>query len=227
VVTRTGTPLILAVQRASESWIHLPIAAHPSGAVDPAAIVVGVRTRLCIVCALVTITACAKEAPPETLDATTTSSESSAGHVGELFQDPQSTYTMEIDPSWTKAPGTLVEEIEVWKVGRSVDGFTPNVNVLTQQAPNLDLEEYVELSRDSADGAGFDLVEVTIVEGANGQPLGVMEYTGRQGAHELHWLGVFALKDDRAVVATLTAPPDTFDELVIDVRPLLLTLENM
>jgi hypothetical protein len=44
------------------------------------------------------------------------------------------------------------------------------------------------------------------------------------GAGPLEFLAVFAVRDGTAVVATLTAPADSFDSLANDVEPYLLTL---
>ena len=176
---------------------------------------------------VVVVSGCAQEASPDEIGSVTTASRTSSEGTREIFRDPQRTYTIELGRDWRELPGTLVEEIEAWQVGATEDGFTPNVNVLTQAAPGLDLQEYVDLSGESGeDLGGYEVIDLSIVDGAHGQ-LGVMDYTSRQGSHDLHHLGVFAVADDRAIVATLTAPEAVFDALREEVWPYLLTLQNI
>jgi hypothetical protein len=46
---------------------------------------------------------------------------------------------MTVPDPWVLLPGVFVAEIEAWTVGPPQEGFAPNVNVLTQAAPGLDL----------------------------------------------------------------------------------------
>ena len=48
----------------------------------------------------------------------------------------------------------MVAEVEVWFVAEPDAGFVPNVNVLTQAIPAMELEEYLDLS--VAQGTGPD-----------------------------------------------------------------------
>jgi hypothetical protein len=145
----------------------------------------------------------------------------------ELFEDPQGTYEIAVDPDWVPNHGALVAGLEVWFVGEtSPSGFGPNVNILTQDAPGVDLGEYLELSIQNAPALiqDFRLIDQGLIEGAAGQPLGIMEYEGLTSGQFLRFLGIFALKDGRATVATLTTPPREFDVIRFSVEPYLLTL---
>jgi hypothetical protein len=147
--------------------------------------------------------------------------------AGNSFTDPQGTYTMSIGPEWTDLPSTMVAEVETWAVGDPDAGFTPNVNVLTQDAPGMDREEYMELSVASLESIDAELVEHAFVTGPNGGSLGLMEYIAQPPgvSGDLHFIAVFDLRDGTAIVATYTASLERFDELRAAVEPYLLTLE--
>jgi hypothetical protein len=141
------------------------------------------------------------------------------------FVDPQGSYEIEVDPDWEASHGTMVAEVEAWLVAEPSDGFAPNVNVLTQAVPGMDLDGYLDLSVAQAPAMlqDFELVRRDVVEGAANE-LGVMEYTGTQGGRPLHFLATVAVGDGTAIVATFTVPPEAFDDLRCEVEPFLLTL---
>jgi hypothetical protein len=145
---------------------------------------------------------------------------------GPLFQDPQGTYTMTVDPAWTERSGEIVAEIEQWLVGPVEDGFVPNVNVLTQAAPGVDMEEYLRLSSENAPRlvTDFNLVRSKVVTGPTGNLLGEMEYSAQSGTHALHFLAVVSLAHGQAIVATLTTTEATFTTIEARVEPFLVTL---
>jgi hypothetical protein len=145
--------------------------------------------------------------------------------VGEVFEDPQGSYEIEVDPDWDAQHGTFAAEIEAWIVGDPQDGFAPNVNVLTQLAPGLDLSTYLDRSSEQGPSLipDFELLNVDVVDGI-GSDLGLLEYEGTQNGRPLHFLATVAVGDGTAVVATFTAPPDVFDESRGDIEPYLLTL---
>ena len=72
---------------------------------------------------------------------------------------------------------------------------------------------------------GFELVSVDVVEGT-ADDLGVLEFTGTQNDRPLQFLATVAVHDHTAIVATFTAPVETFDELRCEVEPFLLTLRS-
>ncbi len=165
-------------------------------------------------------------APPST-----TGSTLPAGHdvavPGTRFVDPQGTYTMQVDPGWTQRSATFVAEVEVWLVGGPQNGFASNVNVLTQSAPGVDLAQYLALSVRNGPSIidGFRIAHTETVTGAYGQQLGKIEYTARAGGRQLHFLAVIALRNGRAIVATLTAPEATYASVHTRVEPYLETLQ--
>jgi hypothetical protein len=149
-----------------------------------------------------------------------------AGPSGVRFEDPQGTYTMTVDRHWIEHSGGIVAEIEAWQVAAPSNGFAPNVNVLTQSAPGVDLATYIELSIKNGRRLvqGFRLVRSEEITGTTGAPLGVLGYTAQTGGRDLTFLAVVALRQGRAVVATLTAPTVSFADVRPRVEPFLLTL---
>jgi hypothetical protein len=154
-----------------------------------------------------------------------TAGTSSTTHAGEVFEDPQGSYEIEVDPDWDAQHGTFAAEIEAWIVGESREGFAPNVNVLTQLAPGLDMSAYLDRSIEQGPSAlpDFELLNSEVVDGTESE-LGLLEYTGTQNGRPLHFLATVAVRDGTAVVATFTAPPGIFDETRGEVEPYLLTL---
>ena len=58
----------------------------------------------------------------------------------ETFADPQGTHTLMVDPAWATLPGAFVKEVEAWSIGIVDEGFTANINVLTQETAVDDLD---------------------------------------------------------------------------------------
>jgi hypothetical protein len=144
---------------------------------------------------------------------------------GVAFKDPQGSYTIELQPGWTRMSGTPVKEIEAWSVGFDSAGFTPNVTVVTQDSQGMDLAKYMQASLDEL-GAGH-LDYSTTVTGVHGNQLGVLEYHGLVGTSTtpLHFLAVFEVRDGQAVVATLTTTDSRFPVLRKEAEPYLRTLQ--
>lgn len=144
---------------------------------------------------------------------------------GVEFDDPDGTYTMTIGAEWAAMSGALARGIETWAIGDATREFQPNVNVLTQDAPGMDLDDYLEVSVRGMRGLDLELSDHATVTTAEGE-LGMMVYSGPVPgvAADLSFLAVFGVRDGTAVVATLSAPPDRFDTLRAAVEPYLLTL---
>jgi hypothetical protein len=149
-----------------------------------------------------------------------------------LFTDPEGDYTMWVNPDWPEFHGSFISGVEAWGIPTDDPGevggepFAPNVTVLAQDVPaGVDIEGYLELSIDGAPVLleGFELVEAEVVEGPGG-PLAVMEYRGTTSGAALHFFAVFGLRADRAIIATFTALPDQYDDLLPGVEPYLFTL---
>lgn len=173
--------------------------------------------------ALLAVPACGGDDDDDAAGATSTTAAPEPVE-GEAFSDPQGSYTLTVPPGWKAQPGTMVAEIELWTVGEPVDSFAPNVNVLTQAAPGLNLEQYLDASVKSLQEAKGKVTEQKVVTGAAGQQLGVMRYTTEE-QESLKFLGVFSVKDGRAVAATFTATAGRFDTALPEVEPYLLTLQ--
>ena len=158
----------------------------------------------------------------------TTSEFSTAGTVdGDVFVDPQGTYTMTISRDWSRMSGAAADDIEFWALDASQVGFTDNVNVLTQDAPDMDLDDYMDISAENM--GGLELLDRYSVVGANGNELGVLESQGTPfGAATdtpIHFLTVVDVLDEVAIVATMSAGLDTFEARRATVEPYLLTLQ--
>ena len=160
--------------------------------------------------------------PSSTVPATSLPPRESAA-PGRTFVDPQGVYELFVPASWEANHGTVVAEIEAWLVDEPRGGFVANVNVLVQAAPGLTLDDYLELSVANAPlfAADLEVSEASLIDGDQGQPLAMMEYT----AGDLSFLGVFAMTaDGQAIVATLSVLHDDYESVRADVLPHLSTL---
>jgi hypothetical protein len=165
-------------------------------------------------------------APPTTLVVVPTRAAPAAPTTGVAFTDPQGSYTLTIGADWTDISSRMAAGTEAWAVAEGSSGFTPNVNVITQSAVDVDLDAYLATSVASVEAIDGELIEQSYVQGADGAMLGAMRYTATPAgsAGPLEFLAVIDVRDGTAVVATLTAPDDAFEALVAQVEPSLLTL---
>jgi hypothetical protein len=69
--------------------------------------------------------------------------------LGDVFVDPQGSYTMTIGDDWTPQSGTVAKEIEVWSVPTPSSEVAANVNVLNESALGMDLQQYTDISAKS------------------------------------------------------------------------------
>jgi hypothetical protein len=145
--------------------------------------------------------------------------------IGDQYIDPEGAYEIRVDPDWAFQAGGFVEGVEFWFLGPPENGLTPNVNVLTQRTGGLSLDDFTKMSIDAAPQlvGDFDLVSLDQFEVA-GEPLAILDYTGVVQGNKLHFLAVWGVRGDRAVVATLTAPTKTFATWKAVVEPYLRTL---
>ena len=152
----------------------------------------------------------------------------SAPDGAESFADPQGTYTLQVDPAWATLPGAFVKEVEAWSIGIVDEGFTANVNVLTQETTVDDLEAYIDLSLNSM--GSFVLVTNDVFTDTDGHRLGEIEFTGvvpMSGIDRpLHFLTYFDFKDGQAVVVTLSTSEATFEQARQQAEPYLRTLRE-
>jgi hypothetical protein len=156
-----------------------------------------------------------------------TSAPTSAGtpttNAAGQFVDPQGTYTIAVGDDWTEQPSTVGKEIEVWSVAPPANGFAANVNVLTQQAPGMDLKEYEDFS--ARNMGELKLIDQQEIDGKNGNRLGMFEYSGVVSGQALHFLATFDVLNGHAVVATFATDESSFAELRSKVEPFLRTLQ--
>jgi hypothetical protein len=157
-----------------------------------------------------------------------TASPSSSRPDDGSFTDPEGHYRISVADNWEPNHGAFAEGIEVWYTGPLEDDFQPNVNVLTQAVGAMTLEEYTQLSLETAPSIvqDFELLETHAEVGVNGTELVVFEYKGEVGASgALQFLAVWTVHDGKAIVATLTAKPATYQAQREAALPYLLTLE--
>src|SRR6185295_20258324 len=131
--------------------------------------------------------------------------------IGTTYNDPEGAYALQVDPAWEIQVGGVTQGVEVWFVGPSEADFRPNVNLLTQAAPGVSLDQYAQVSVANAPEfiSDFALVSQAQMDGPGGR-LAMFEYTGSYQGRQLHFLAYFGVKNDKAVVATLTTPPISF-----------------
>jgi hypothetical protein len=174
------------------------------------------------------LTACGVESnvtvgPVESSAPTSTDTPTTAG-LGGQFVDPQGTYTITIGPDWTaKQPDAVGKEIEVWSVAPPANGFVANVNILTQAAPGMNLQQYVDFS--ARNMGELTLLDQQMIDGTNGNRLGLFEYSGEISGQALHFLAAFDVLNGHAVVATFATDEDSFAALRPTVEPFLRTLQ--
>jgi len=146
---------------------------------------------------------------------------------GELFTDPQGTYTIAVDPTWVERHGISTADTEFWVIDESSSEFSPTIQLSTALNPTeLSLEDYLEASIAGTDLIldDFILLDSGTVSGESDRALGMMEFQAVTSGLNLHFLVFIGLSDDHAVVATLTASPETFEEYRVILEPYLLTL---
>ena len=145
--------------------------------------------------------------------------------IGTTYNDPEGTYTIQVDPTWEIQVGAVAAGLEVWFVGPAEGDFRPNMNVLTQAAPGMSLADYTTASVANAPAliADFKVVSESQID-ASGASIEVLEYTGTAQGRQLHFIAVFGVRSDRAIVATLTTGSATFAAWRSTVEPYLRTL---
>ena len=145
--------------------------------------------------------------------------------IGTTYNDPEGAYAIQVDPAWEIQVGGIAQGLEVWFVGPAEADFRPNLNLLTQSAPGVNLDQYSKVSVANAPSfiPDFALVAQSQIDAPGGN-LGVLEYTGSYQGRQLHFLAYYGVKNDRAVVATLTTPPISFASWRGAIEPYLKTL---
>ena len=144
--------------------------------------------------------------------------------IGTEFHDPQGRYAITVGADWSALPGVSAADIETWSIGAAGRAFAPNVNVLVQDTPGMDLDDYLAYSRTHM--GDLDVVDHRVVTGSDGRELGLIEYAGEPPGSSipLHFLAITDVGDGTAVLATFTALPDDFADLRAAVEPYMLTL---
>jgi hypothetical protein len=154
------------------------------------------------------------------------------------FSDPQGSYTIDIDPRWKATANVSRPEVESWYTNTGTVKFRDNVNIVTQEIGEMDLDQYMQLVQDQARNTvpDYSLREFRIVTvsddsetGATSKvppQLGVFAYDGKSGGDDFGFLFVASVEHGRAVLATLTAGQDRFDRVRAQVEPYLMTLRQ-
>jgi hypothetical protein len=146
----------------------------------------------------------------------------SSPSIGTTYDDPEGAYTIQVDPAWESHVGGFAEGVEVWLIGPPENGFRPNVNLLTQSVPGISLADYTAASIKSAPA---QISDFTLITTSKVQPdLELMDYTGSAQGRPIHFLAIFGVHGDRAVIATLTAPTDSLAYWRATAEPYLRTL---
>ena len=150
-----------------------------------------------------------------------------ASQIGTRYVDPEGTYTIQVDPGWTISVGGFAQGVEAWILGPAEGGFTPNLNLLTQGAPGMDLDAYIKRSVETATSyiPDVSILDQTTIDGPGGK-LARLEYTGTVQGRSLHFLSYTAVSGGTAVIATLSTPPDTFTTWRAAAEPYMETLRQ-
>lgn len=145
----------------------------------------------------------------------------------EEFADLEGQWVMSVDPSWNPSHGTIQDGVELWFLPGSGSSFADNINVLTQRnVLGVGIERYLDISLASAESVfdDFVLLDDRFRTGSHGQQQGVLEYTATLEGMNLHFYQVLVLDDDIAVVVTMAAPVNRFEDRRGEVADHLRTL---
>ena len=149
---------------------------------------------------------------------------------GVAFVDPQGKYTIDVSSDWEARPGAILDPKEVWFVAAPDGGFRPNMNILDQEVPLVDLSTLMDASVEQL-AAQFEVVDDWITTGTNGNQLGFVEYTGSldSGGQKVaaHFLATMSLNKTTAVIATFASSESTFEDLYPMIESYMLTLRNV
>jgi hypothetical protein len=88
----------------------------------------------------------------------------------------------------------------------------------------MDLPKYMDVS---VQGMGeLKLIDQQLIDGTNGNRLGLIEYSGVMSNRPLHFLATFDVVNEQAVVATFTTEESAFARQRPSVEPFLRTLQG-
>ena len=96
------------------------------------------------------------------------------------------------------------------------DKFRENINLIIQDIPGIemDLEKYTSISIDQIKQLIQDALIISSTRMKNhGVPFQRLEYTGRQGNFNLHFIQFYQLKNQKAYVLTLTLEDTSTSEM--------------
>src|SRR5689334_7398816 len=54
---------------------------------------------------------------------------------GQDFEGPRHNYTLRVNSTWPHHADTPIQGIETWQVADTLNGFTPNMNVVVENLP--------------------------------------------------------------------------------------------
>ena len=131
-------------------------------------------------------------------------------------------------PEWIHDADAGAGLADIWFLAPTPVGeFGSNVNVIVQDVDSVGLDDYMKASLDNLAAFIDDPVvrSHTRVAAPDGAELGRIEYTGIVDGQRLSFLQYIDVDDGTAVVATLTAAPEDFDDLSATVAPFLATVE--
>lgn len=120
--------------------------------------------------------------------------------TGSTYTDPAFHFSLEVPALGDQQGDAPVSRLIV--SGPPVDGFATNCNVQVQY-PKLNHSQFLELSLQQFRAAGIRVVEQKALEL---EPLEAtrLEYAGRMGGRDLHFLAIVVSEADRVVMLTCT-----------------------
>ena len=169
--------------------------------------------------------------PSTSTPSTDTSGGSSSGAPAGAtqFVDPAGAYQISIDPSWKG----VSEQPKAWSVGAPENGFTTNVNIVTETLPSSDikLDQYIDVSLKNIKNViqGVEVETQETITLASGAEAARLVYSGTVSGKSVKFLQVVHLNSDakRVAIATLTSTPDGFDKAGAATEDYLRTLETL
>ncbi|BBI31446.1 PsbP-related protein [Cohnella abietis] len=147
------------------------------------------------------------------------SSEASVAAGFKLFESKENGTSIQYPESWTtqeNIPGAIIAFLTPLE-GEN-DKFQESVNIVVQDLGGqaITLEQYGELSKQSLPQfiTDMELIDAELAKTDAGTEFYTLEYTGKQGAFDLHWRQIVTISGGKAYILSYTAEPDSFDKYV-------------
>lgn len=135
-------------------------------------------------------------------------------------------YSISLSSDWIEKSDVEGTELGFAHFGTSADGFTENINALTQDTSSfdMDLDDYKDISLQQYKQLGYDVIDISS-KTVNGKKGYYLTTTVEQSGTTCYLAQWFTLVDDTAYVFTFAGDEDGFDELENEVIEIFETIE--